>query len=78
MTDPTRTTTCAITGRSVLINDCLRSGELRPSLLHFIQKRHPGLKTEDWISRAALPDLKAAYVEAALSEEIGELGELER
>ncbi len=78
MTDPTRTTTCAITGRTVLINDCLRSGELRPSLLHFIQKRHPGLKTEDWISRAALPDLKAAYVEAALSEEIGELGELER
>jgi len=78
MTDPTRTTTCAITGRSVLINDCLRSGELRPSLLHFIQKRHPGLKTEDWISRAALPDLKAAYVEAALSEEIGELGKLER
>ncbi len=78
MTDPTSATTCAITGRSVFINDCLRSGELRPSLLHFIQKRHPGLKPEDWISRAALPDLKAAYVEEALSEEIGELGELER
>jgi uncharacterized membrane protein len=47
-------------------------------LLGFIQKRHPGLRQDAWVSKALLPSLRAAYVEAALSEEIGEITDLER
>lgn len=71
-------TTCAITGASVAQEDSISCRFLRPSLLRFIQKRHPGLKDDDTISRDLLPALRADYVEAALTEEIGEITELER
>ena len=51
---------------------------LRPSLLRFIQERRPQITAADWVARDALPDLKAAYVERALEQEVGEITALER
>jgi uncharacterized membrane protein len=51
---------------------------LRPSLLTFIQKLHPQVTAEDYISTDALNDMRADYVEAALEEEGGKLSQLER
>lgn len=51
---------------------------LRPLLLQFIRKAHPLIKDEDWIEKVTLAELKAAYVEDALSEELGEITDLER
>lgn len=53
-------------------------GVLRPSLLAFIQKRYPAVTAESCISKDVLPALKADFVEDALSEELGEITELER
>lgn len=78
MKAPTDQRTCAISGAPVAEEDCISCHSLRPSLLRFIQKRHPGLKDDDSISKDVLPALRADYVEAALTEEIGEITELER
>ena len=51
---------------------------LRPSLLQFIRKAHPLIKDSDCIEAETLAGLKAAYVEDALSEELGEITDLER
>lgn len=51
---------------------------LRPLLLQFIRKAHPDIKDADYIETKVLADLKAAYVEDALSEELGEITDLER
>lgn len=51
---------------------------LRPSLLRFVQKQHPEITPDDWIARDLLPGLKAEFVEDSLTEEIGEITDLER
>ncbi len=70
--------TCAIRNTCVAESDCIPCTALRPSLLRFVQKQHPQLKDTDWIAKDELPELRADYVEAALSEEIGEITDLER
>ncbi len=72
------TRTCAITGKTTPAEDCVPCSALRPSLLRFIQKQHPGVAENDCIARDTLPGLKAAFVEDALSDEIGEITDLER
>ena len=74
-TDPK---TCGVTGAVLTEGNHVPCSALRPSLLHFIQKQHPELKDSDFIAVDALPAFKAAYVENALTEEVGEIGELER
>lgn len=69
---------CAISGRSLREKQVLPCSVLRPSLLQFIRKKHPQLRDEDFIARDLLPGIKAAYVEDALTEEIGEITHLER
>lgn len=69
---------CAISGTAVAAAELIPCSALRPSLLRFIQKQHPELKNDDCIAKAELPALKAAYVEDALSEEVGEITGLER
>ncbi|MCW1884336.1 DUF1003 domain-containing protein [Luteolibacter flavescens] len=78
MTDPSDNRTCAISGKTVAASDCIPCASLRPSLLAFIRKKHPELSDDECISRDILPELKAAFVEEALSEEIGEITDLER
>lgn len=69
---------CAISGRALRERQAVPCNVLRPSLLQFIRKQHPQLRDEDYIARDLLPGIKAAYVEDALSEEIGEITHLER
>jgi len=72
------TFTCAITGKTVTMETGMPCNALRPSLLKFIQKYHPNVSPDSWILRSELPALKASYVESALSEEVGEITDLER
>ena len=72
------TRTCAISGQSLSFDDCIPCSALRPSLLTFIRKQHPSLQDDECIARQLLPDLKADYVEEVLSEEIGEITDIER
>lgn len=70
--------TCALSNRELPAAECVPCTVLRPSLLHFIRKAHPRLKDEDCIGRDLLPELKAAFVESALNDELGEISDLER
>jgi len=70
--------TCAITGREVPDHLAVRLAAIRPLLHAFILKRHPDLPADGWISRSALDELRSAYIEDALQNEIGEVTELER
>ena len=70
--------TCAITGREVPDHLAVRLAAIRPLLPAFSHKRHPDLPAEGWISRSALDELRSAYIEDALQNEIGEVTELER
>jgi uncharacterized membrane protein len=72
------TLTCAITGSSLPAGHCVPCSALRPSLFQFIHKLHPQLKEADYISAEELAGFKASYVEEALSEELGEITDLER
>ena len=75
---PATTKTCAISGKKLTRADGIPCAALRPSLLRFMQKKHPDLDGDSWVARDLLPALKAAYVEDALSEEVGEITDLER
>lgn len=76
MTPTTRV--CALSRQEIPTDDCIPCADLRPSLLQYIRKQHPTLTDDDCISRALLPELKAAFVEDALSDELGEITDLER
>ena len=69
---------CAISGKPIGPDGGVPCSALRPLLLQFIRKAHPLIKDEDWIEKVTLAELKAAYVEDALSEELGEITDLER
>ncbi|MCB1208772.1 MAG: DUF1003 domain-containing protein [Verrucomicrobiales bacterium] len=71
-------TTGALTGERLLAEQCIPCSALRPSLFQFIQKQHPQLTEADSISTDELATFKADYVEDALSEELGEITDLER
>jgi uncharacterized membrane protein len=70
--------TCALTGKSLSEAEAMPCSALRPSLLGYIQRLHPGIGNDAWLSREALADLSAGYVEDALQSEMGEITELER
>jgi uncharacterized membrane protein len=76
--DSPATLTCAITGRTLSPDEAVPCAGLRPSLLRFIQKRFPAVTQSSIVANDALPDLKAAYVEESLADEIGEITHLER
>jgi uncharacterized membrane protein len=69
---------CAITGQEIPDHLAAPLSSIRPLLRAFILKRHPGLPPEGWIARSALDELRSAYIEDALRNEMGELTELER
>ena len=77
MTAPA-TRTCAISGKTVPVGDCIPYASLRPSLMAFIRKKHPDISETGCIARDVLPGIQAEFVEDALSEEIGEITGLER
>lgn len=78
MTHSSQPKKCAISGVPLSPKDAVPCRALRPSLLSFIRHQHPTVGDDDIIDGRLLPSLKAAYVEEALSEEIGEITTLER
>ena len=70
--------TCALTGKPIAESEAMPCAALRPALLTYIQKLNPSLSADSWLSREALADLSAGYVEDALQSEMGEITELER
>jgi uncharacterized membrane protein len=78
MSDSSDTRTCAISGKTVAASDCIPFLSLRPSLYAFIRKKHPDLSSDGCIARDVLPGIQAEFVEDALSDEIGEITDLER
>ena len=78
MNTPPPAKICAISGATLTAENQIPCSALRPSLLRFIQRKHPKAGHGDFISRDMLPALDAAYVENALSEEAGEITDLER
>ena len=70
--------TCVITNTPLPETETMPADALRPSLLQFIQKRHPQVTDEDYIGIDALNDERAAYVEDALTDEVGKISILER
>lgn len=70
--------TCALTGKPVKESEAMPCSALRPSLFGYIQRLHPGISEEAWLSREALADLSAGYVEDSLQSEMGEITVLER
>ena len=69
---------CAITGKEVEDHDAIPLITVRPLLHAFIRRRYPDLRENEAISRAALDELRTAYIEDAMKNEIGEITELER
>ena len=69
---------CSITGQEFPEDELMSSSALRPSLAEFIEKIHPHFDQHASISREALNDLRTAYVEAVLEDEVGKITELER
>jgi uncharacterized membrane protein len=78
MSDSSDTRTCAISGKTVAAGDCIPFRSLRPSLMAFIRKTHPGIAADGCIARDVIPAIQAEFVEDALGEEIGEITDLER
>lgn len=74
----TTTLVCAISGKEVPSAECIPCSSLRPSLLQFIRKSHPLLGDDACLARDLLPEIKAAFVEDALGDELGEITDLER
>lgn len=70
--------TCIISGQVLPEAQTMPASALRPTLLEFIQKSHPELTHDDYVSVDELNDFRAKYVEASLEEEVGELSQLER
>ncbi len=69
---------CAITGKECEEDELVPLDAIRPLLQAFIRRRYPHLPEDGEISRHALDELRSAYIEDALQNEIGEITELER
>ncbi|MGN6422490.1 MAG: DUF1003 domain-containing protein [Asticcacaulis sp.] len=67
----------AITGQSLKKKDAVRLDDLRPALVDYIRAHHPDINGDDYISRKLLDDYRGRYIAGLLSEERGELSNLE-
>ena len=67
----------AITGAVLKKKDAVHFDDLRPSLAEFVRQKHPGIRSDDYISRKAMDDYRAQYIAELLVDERGELSNLE-
>ncbi|MDB6077528.1 MAG: hypothetical protein JWO82_1275 [Akkermansiaceae bacterium] len=70
--------TCAISGNLVDDLEAVPVVSLRPSLLAYLRRKHPGVADGDIVSRTSLDNLRAEYIEESLPNEIGEVTDSER
>jgi uncharacterized membrane protein len=67
----------AITGATLKRRDAMRVDDLRPALAEYIRHQHPGITSDDYVSRRAMDDLRGRYIAELLKDERGELSSLE-
>lgn len=67
----------AITGAVLKKKDAVHFDDLRPSLAEFMRLKHPGIRSDDYISRKAMDDYRGQYIAELLRDERGELSNLE-
>lgn len=67
----------AITGATLKRKDAMRVDDLRPALSEYIRSQHPSIRSDDYVSRRAMDDLRGRYITELLKDERGELSSLE-
>lgn len=67
----------AITGAALKKKDAIHFDDMRPSLADFVRQKHPGLRSDDYISRKVVDDYRGQYIAELLRDERGELSNLE-
>ncbi len=67
----------AITGATLKKKDAIHFDDMRPSLAEFMRQKHPGLRSDDYISRKVVDDYRGQYIAELLRDERGELSNLE-
>ncbi|WFU08831.1 DUF1003 domain-containing protein [Rhizobium sp. CB3090] len=67
----------AITGATLKKKDAVHFDDLRPSLAEFMRQKHPDIRSDDYISRKAMDEYRAQYIAELLTDERGELSNLE-
>lgn len=67
----------AISGAQLKRKDALRVDDLRPALADYLRNQHPDIRSDDYVSRRAIDDLRGRYISELLKDERGELSSLE-
>ncbi|KAA0698601.1 DUF1003 domain-containing protein [Neorhizobium sp. P12A] len=67
----------AITGATLKKKDAIHFDDLRPSLAEFVRQKHPGIRSDDYLSRKAVDEYRGQYIADLLKDERGELSNLE-
>lgn len=67
----------AITGAALKKKDAVHFDDLRPSLAEFVRQKHPGIRSDDYLSRKAMDEYRGQYIAELLKDERGELSNLE-
>jgi uncharacterized membrane protein len=68
----------AINGAQLKKKDALRFDDLRPSLADYVRQKHPAIRSDDYINRRTVDDLRGQYIAELLQDERGELSGLEQ
>ncbi len=69
---------CYITNKEIDFNKCYKADVLRENIFSFIQKEFPGFNKDCFISLDGLNQIRKKYLASLISEESGELNELEK
>lgn len=69
---------CCITKKETDLNKCYKADVLRENIFTFIQKEFPDFTKESFVSLDGLNQIRKKYLASLISEESGELNELEK
>lgn len=69
---------CCITKKETDLNKCYKADVLRENIFTFIQKEFPDFTKESFVSLDGLNQIRKRYLASLISEESGELNELEK
>lgn len=69
---------CAVSGRQLARSELIALDSIRPTLVERIRRDHPDLTSESLVAFDEVARYRARYVEELLTQEMGELSDLER
>lgn len=68
---------CSITKKEIPSAEAYKASEIRKPILQLIQKEHPQLSEDNYISADALTEYRKRYITQLITEEYGEVSQLE-